>query len=97
MTFGKSGKSGRSLTGALIAMALTGSLVLAQEKKAPEKAPTAAAGAKAAVLKADNDRFAAMQKADVAALQKILGDELHYTHTSAVVQTKAQFIDDIRT
>jgi len=87
MTFGK------SIAGVLIAVAVTSTMALAQEKTAP----ASAAGAKAAVLKADNDRFAAMQKDDVAALEKILGDELHYTHTSAVVQTKAQFIDDIRT
>jgi hypothetical protein len=64
-----------------------------------EQKTTAAApgGAEAAVLKADNDRFAAMQKADVAALEKILGAELSYTHTSAAVQNKEEFIGDIKT
>ena len=48
-------------------------------------------------MKADNDRFAAMQNADIAALEKLLGGELSYTHTSAVVQTKDEFISDIKT
>jgi ketosteroid isomerase-like protein len=65
----------------------------AAQKQARGMAPSAA---DAAVLKADSDRFAAMQKADVAALEKLLGDELSYTHTSGVVQTKAQFIGDIK-
>lgn len=68
-------------------------------------APTAAAAGKAqanaaaeqAVLKAENARFAAMLKADAAALEKLLGDELSYTHSNALVQDKKAFIDDIKT
>jgi hypothetical protein len=57
----------------------------------------APAPSEAAVLKADNDRFSAMQKGDVAALERLLAAELRYTHTSAVVQSKDEFITDIRT
>ena len=53
--------------------------------------------AEAAVLKAENDRFAAMQKADASALEKLLGADLSYTHTNAVVQTKDEFISDLKT
>jgi hypothetical protein len=55
------------------------------------------AGAEQAVLKADNARFAAMLKADAAALEKLLADELSYTHSNAAVQDKKAFIDDIKT
>jgi hypothetical protein len=38
-----------------------------------------------------------MLKADAAALEKLLGDELSYTHSNASVQNKAAFISDIKT
>ena len=46
------------------------------------------------VLQAEKDRFAAMVKMDAAALNKLLGDDLTYTHSNALFQTKAQFIAD---
>src|SRR4051812_46422223 len=55
------------------------------------------AAAEQAVLKAENARFAAMIKADTAALEKLLADELSYTHSNALVQDKAAFISDIKT
>jgi type II secretory pathway pseudopilin PulG len=48
------------------------------------------------VLQAEKDRFAAMQKADDAALNKLLADELTYTHSNANMQTKPQFVADIK-
>jgi len=72
----------------VLAMALVGVLGVSAQRPTPSEA---------AVLNADNDRFAAMQKADVAALERLLGAELRYTHTSAVVQSKDEFIADIRT
>ena len=57
----------------------------------------AGSAAEQAVLKADNARFAAMLKADTAALEKLLADELSYTHSNASVQDKAAFISDIKT
>jgi Domain of unknown function (DUF4440) len=54
-------------------------------------------GGEQAVLKADNARFAAMLKADAAALEKLLASELSYTHSNASVQDKAAFISDIKT
>jgi hypothetical protein len=53
--------------------------------------------AEQAVLKAENARFEAMLKADAAALEKLLADELSYTHSNASVQDKAAFISDIKT
>jgi hypothetical protein len=63
------------------------------------KSPQAQSGSAAeqAVLKADNERFTAMLKADAAALEKLLADELSYTHSNAQVQDKAAFISDIKT
>ena len=56
-----------------------------------------APAAEHAVLKADNARFAAMLKVDAAALEKLLADELIYTHSNAARQDKKAFIDDIKT
>jgi hypothetical protein len=49
-----------------------------------------------AVLQAEKDRFAAMVKVDEAALNKLLADDLTYVHTSAVMQTKKEFIDSLK-
>jgi uncharacterized protein DUF4440 len=48
------------------------------------------------VIQAEKDRFAAMIKADDAALNKLLADELTYTHSNANMQTKPQFVADIK-
>jgi Domain of unknown function (DUF4440) len=83
----------RRLAGATIA------LLAALTIPASANGPQAAAGSAAeqAVLKADNARFAAMLAADTAALEKLLADELSYTHSNAQVQDKAAFISDIKT
>jgi hypothetical protein len=47
------------------------------------------------VLQAEKDRFAAMVKADRAALEKILADDLTYTHTTALFESKEQFIKSV--
>lgn len=48
------------------------------------------------VIQAEKDRFAAMVKVDEAALNKLLADDLTYVHTSAVMQTKKEFIDSLK-
>ena len=45
----------------------------------------------------EDERFRAMVAADVAALERLLGDELVYTHSNASVDTKASLIESIRT
>ena len=50
-----------------------------------------------AVRKAETDRFAAMLKADVTALDKLLGADLTYTHGDGRVIGKAAFIADFKT
>ena len=50
-----------------------------------------------AVRKAEADRFAAMLKADVTALDKLLGADLTYTHGDGRVIGKAAFISDFKT
>lgn len=47
----------------------------------------------AAVFEADDARIAAMTSADETALTAILDDELHYAHSSGMVDTKKSFID----
>jgi hypothetical protein len=46
-------------------------------------------------LKAEEDRYAAQMKGDVAAMQRLIGDDLVYIHSSTVQDTKASFIESI--
>jgi len=48
------------------------------------------------VLQAEKDRFAAMVKVDEAALNKLLSDDLTYTHSSALLQNKKEFVDSLK-
>ena len=83
----------RRLAGATIG--LLAALTIAASANGPQAG--AGSADEQAVLKADNARFAAMIKADAAALEKLLADELSYTHSNAAVQDKAAFISDIKT
>jgi ketosteroid isomerase-like protein len=47
----------------------------------------------AEVRAAQEARFAATLKGDLAALQTLIGDDLIYTHSSAKVETKQEFLD----
>jgi ketosteroid isomerase-like protein len=47
------------------------------------------------VLQAEKDRFAAMIKGDRAALTRLLADDLTYTHTNTLFETKEQFIKSV--
>ena len=46
-------------------------------------------------LKAEQDRYAAQMKGDMAAMQRLIGDDLVYIHSSTVQDTKATFIESI--
>jgi len=47
-------------------------------------------------LKAEEARYAAQLANDFAALERLLGDELVYIHSSTTVDTKASFIESMR-
>lgn len=47
------------------------------------------------VLQAEKDRFAAMIKGDRASLERLLADDLTYTHSSALFESKAEFIKSV--
>jgi ketosteroid isomerase-like protein len=81
-----------SLSAFLLTATLCGTLSAGQ-------APAAGAVSKdeAAVRKAESDRFTAMLKADVVALDKLLGSDLTYTHGDSRVIDKPQFIADFKT
>jgi hypothetical protein len=49
-----------------------------------------------AVLAAEKQLVAAMIKADAAALEKLLGDDLSYTHSAALTETKPQVLQVIK-
>ncbi len=47
-------------------------------------------------LKAEDARYAAQMGNDFAALERLIGDELVYVHSSTNVDTKASFIESLR-
>ena len=49
------------------------------------------------ILALEDRRIEAMVKGDVQALEEILADDLIYTHTTARLDTKASFIDAVKT
>ena len=75
-------------------IALAGTLFAAQ---APSTPGGAMSKDQEAVRKAEADRFAAMLKADVAALDTLLAADLTYTHGDGRVIGKAAFISDFKT
>lgn len=52
--------------------------------------------AAAEVLAADDARYAAMIALDAAALERLLADDLLYTHSSAMTDTKAGYLAALR-
>ena len=48
------------------------------------------------IIALENRRIEAMTKGDIQALEEILADDLIYTHTTARLDTKASFIDAIK-
>ncbi len=55
----------------------------------------AAEAAEAAILRTEDERIAAMLAADVAKLDRYLGNELTYVHSNGDLETKAQFLSRI--
>ena len=47
-------------------------------------------------LKAEDARYAAQTKSDFDAMQRLFGDDLVYTHSTAVVDSKASYIEKQR-
>jgi ketosteroid isomerase-like protein len=48
------------------------------------------------VLAAENARVEALLRADYDALDRLLGEDLTYTHSTAVLDTKAMFMESLR-
>jgi ketosteroid isomerase-like protein len=48
------------------------------------------------VLKADEGRVKALVANDVDALEQLLGDDLTYVHSNGMVDTKASYLDGLR-
>jgi ketosteroid isomerase-like protein len=49
------------------------------------------------VLKVQQSRLAAAQAQDIAALERMVADELQYCHTTGAIDTKASYLDTVRT
>lgn len=50
----------------------------------------------AEVIGADAERYKAMENRDLATLSRYLGDDLIYTHSSAVVDSKDSYVESLR-
>ena len=48
------------------------------------------------VLQAEQERIAAVISANIARLQQLLSDDLTYTHSSALVESKTDFLNSIK-
>jgi ketosteroid isomerase-like protein len=59
-------------------------------------APRAQGGDADAVKKLELERFKAQETNDFAALERLLADDLVYTHSSGAVDTKAAYIESLR-
>jgi ketosteroid isomerase-like protein len=57
---------------------------------------SAAAATEQEVRQMEEQRFEAMMKGDVATLDKLLADELTYTHASAQVDTKEKYLAPLK-
>jgi hypothetical protein len=49
------------------------------------------------VLKVQQVRLAAAQAQDIAALERMVADELQYCHTTGAIDTKASYLDTVKT
>jgi hypothetical protein len=79
--------SERGLRGALVLVALVAALAV----------PTASAGeAEKEVLGTQDRRFALTAGGDLDELERMLTEDMNYTHSSAAVDTKAQFLATLR-
>ncbi len=83
----------------LVSLAFLAAIAVSGTLFAGQAAPASGSAAKdeAAVRKAESDRFAAMLKADVGTLDKLLAPDLTYTHGDSRVIDKAQFLSDFKT
>lgn len=72
-----------------------GQVALGRPGQQPPKPTVPAASADQEVLAANERRFAAMIAGDVAALDRLLADDLTYVHSSGVTEDKAQSLATI--
>jgi Domain of unknown function (DUF4440) len=98
MMAGKLWKSvGGGAVMAAFLMGLVGAAAPQERAGSSGRSAGAAANDEQAVRQAEQNRFSAMVKADVAALDKMLGADLTYTHGDGRVIDKAAFLSDFKT
>jgi ketosteroid isomerase-like protein len=78
-----------------IALFLTTSVARAQLTGVTMTKDASASTAEAAVRAAELARFKAMTAGDYAELGRLLGDDLIYTHSNALVDTKASYVESM--
>lgn len=77
-------------------MLVVGLLAFAVGCTPPANRTVARLNAESEVRQAQRERFEAMTRGDVAALDTLLDDEMNYVSTSADLQSKPQFLGSIR-
>ncbi|MEO8628901.1 MAG: nuclear transport factor 2 family protein [Betaproteobacteria bacterium] len=78
----------RALCGVAILSAISSGVAFAEDCSGTITAEEA--------LKAEDARYTAQTTNDFAALDRLLGDDLSYTHSSALVDSKASYIESLR-
>src|ERR1700760_2545755 len=78
----------KSLRNAFIACSILGATIAGAKAAECNGAITADEA-----LKAEDARYAAQTKSDFDAMQRLFGDDLVYVHSTAVVDSKASYID----
>jgi Domain of unknown function (DUF4440) len=78
-----------------LALAIFAVLSVTTTGAASSAATSVMSRTEAAVLDAESQRFRAQVEKDVATLNALLAEDVSYTHSSGVRQTKAEYIKDI--
>jgi ketosteroid isomerase-like protein len=79
-----------------VALVLMTSMATAQSSSPKGGQPTGGAAAEEAVRAAELARFKAQTTGDLTALDALLGDDLVYTHSNALVDSKASYVESMR-
>lgn len=90
------GRMQKRLAATFVALCLGASMASAQPSPPTSVQVRSASKADEAVRAAELARFKAMTTGDLATLGTLLGDDLVYTHSSALVDSKASYVESMR-
>jgi uncharacterized protein DUF4440 len=91
-----SGRKGSAVTKALFAACLVAFCAADHAAARQVRRPSRPSSIEKEISTLEARRFRAMTEGDLVALDSILADDLTYTHSNAVTQNKAEFIEALR-